>query len=217
MWSIPPSSPRSFRQALPDSFPGAGDVDLPIDPANWMIITDGMAAATDPCDVRHGCGLAPAGRRLRRQDRHGADRQPRGHQAHEQPAWIRGPTDGLSASFPGATRSSSSPYSGSTATGAQTRPSWPRRWPRSTSTRSGSRTTTSCSRPARPSQPRWARCGRNRCRPSPVPANRVRRQTGCPFCRPDISSSDPPSPGPLRRRPPDRLHRSPPAGWHFRP
>jgi penicillin-binding protein 2 len=31
-----------------DSFPGSGDVTVPIDPANWEIITDGMAAVTGP-------------------------------------------------------------------------------------------------------------------------------------------------------------------------
>ncbi len=31
-----------------DSYPGSGKVDIPIDPANWEIITDGMAETTQP-------------------------------------------------------------------------------------------------------------------------------------------------------------------------
>jgi len=31
-----------------DSFPGSGQVDLPIDPENWQIITDGMYQVTQP-------------------------------------------------------------------------------------------------------------------------------------------------------------------------
>jgi len=37
-----------FRQALLDSFPGSGVATIPLDPANWMIITNGMAQATSP-------------------------------------------------------------------------------------------------------------------------------------------------------------------------
>jgi penicillin-binding protein 2 len=44
----PAQLPASFRQALLDSFPGSGVSTIPLDPANWMIITDGMAGATDP-------------------------------------------------------------------------------------------------------------------------------------------------------------------------
>ncbi len=40
--------PADFRQALKDSFPGSGEATIPIDPATWMIITEGMAGATDP-------------------------------------------------------------------------------------------------------------------------------------------------------------------------
>jgi penicillin-binding protein 2 len=37
-----------FQQALKDSFPGSGESTIPLDPENWMIITEGMAGATDP-------------------------------------------------------------------------------------------------------------------------------------------------------------------------
>jgi penicillin-binding protein 2 len=37
-----------FRQGLLDSFPGAGNAYLPMDPVNWDIITDGMAEVTEP-------------------------------------------------------------------------------------------------------------------------------------------------------------------------
>lgn len=36
----------SFRQSLIDNFPGSGDVTIPMDPANWQIITDDMANVT---------------------------------------------------------------------------------------------------------------------------------------------------------------------------
>jgi penicillin-binding protein 2 len=35
-----------FQQAIKDSFPGSGDKTVPLNPDTWMIITDGMAAAT---------------------------------------------------------------------------------------------------------------------------------------------------------------------------
>jgi penicillin-binding protein 2 len=35
-----------YRQAIFDSFPGSGDVTIPLDPANWEIITDDMANVT---------------------------------------------------------------------------------------------------------------------------------------------------------------------------
>jgi penicillin-binding protein 2 len=37
-----------FRKALLESFPGSGDVDIPIDPDNWQIVTDGMYQVTQP-------------------------------------------------------------------------------------------------------------------------------------------------------------------------
>ena len=40
--------PTDFRQALLESFPGAGDVTVPIDPQNWITVTDGMAEVTEP-------------------------------------------------------------------------------------------------------------------------------------------------------------------------
>jgi penicillin-binding protein 2 len=40
--------PAEFAQTLPDSFPGSGVATVPIDPANWMTITEGMAQATTP-------------------------------------------------------------------------------------------------------------------------------------------------------------------------
>jgi penicillin-binding protein 2 len=44
----PAQLPTSFRQALVDSFPGSGEASIPLDPENWMTITDGMAQATTP-------------------------------------------------------------------------------------------------------------------------------------------------------------------------
>jgi len=40
--------PEDFKKGLLDSYPGAGQVDLPIDPENWQIITDGMYQVTQP-------------------------------------------------------------------------------------------------------------------------------------------------------------------------
>ena len=42
----PDQLPAEFRQGLPDTFPGSGEKTVPLNPDTWMIITDGMAAAT---------------------------------------------------------------------------------------------------------------------------------------------------------------------------
>ncbi len=39
--------PADFRQALSDSYPGSGDTTIPISPAIWETITDGMALTTN--------------------------------------------------------------------------------------------------------------------------------------------------------------------------
>jgi penicillin-binding protein 2 len=39
--------PAQFRQALKDTFPGSGESSIDLDPESWMIITQGMAGATD--------------------------------------------------------------------------------------------------------------------------------------------------------------------------
>jgi penicillin-binding protein 2 len=45
---FPDQLPDSFRKGLLDNFPGTGDAYVPIDPANWTIITDGMYNVTQP-------------------------------------------------------------------------------------------------------------------------------------------------------------------------
>jgi penicillin-binding protein 2 len=45
---FPDQLPAEFRKALLDTYPGSGDAYIPIDPANWEIITDGMAEVTEP-------------------------------------------------------------------------------------------------------------------------------------------------------------------------
>jgi penicillin-binding protein 2 len=45
---MPDQLPADFRHAIEDTYPGTGKVDLPIDAANWQIITDGMAQVTEP-------------------------------------------------------------------------------------------------------------------------------------------------------------------------
>jgi penicillin-binding protein 2 len=44
----PNQLPENFRKALIDSFPGTGDVNVPIDPDTWTTVTDGMADVTQP-------------------------------------------------------------------------------------------------------------------------------------------------------------------------
>jgi penicillin-binding protein 2 len=45
---FPDQLPSDFRKGLPESFPGSGDVEIPIDPETWQIVTDGMADVTQP-------------------------------------------------------------------------------------------------------------------------------------------------------------------------
>jgi penicillin-binding protein 2 len=45
---FPDELPAEYRKAVFDTFAGSGDVTVPIDPASWETITDGMAGATDP-------------------------------------------------------------------------------------------------------------------------------------------------------------------------
>jgi penicillin-binding protein 2 len=54
---FPDELPDDFRRALQDSYPGSGKVDIPIDPDNWQIITDGMAQVTVPA-LYHTAGSA---------------------------------------------------------------------------------------------------------------------------------------------------------------
>jgi penicillin-binding protein 2 len=51
----PDQLPADYRQAIYDSYPGSGDVTIPISPAVWETITDGMALTTDHCA---GCTAA---------------------------------------------------------------------------------------------------------------------------------------------------------------
>ena len=44
----PDQLPADFRKDLDESLSGSGDVNIPIDPENWEIITDGMADVTQP-------------------------------------------------------------------------------------------------------------------------------------------------------------------------
>ena len=40
--------PGDFRKGLLESYPGSGDVNLPMDPDTWMTVTDGMYEVTQP-------------------------------------------------------------------------------------------------------------------------------------------------------------------------
>jgi penicillin-binding protein 2 len=44
----PDQLPLQFRKAIEESFPGSGQTYIPIDPENWLTITDGMAEVTQP-------------------------------------------------------------------------------------------------------------------------------------------------------------------------
>ncbi len=54
---FPEQLPEDFRKSLGDSFPGSGEAYVPIDPANWEIVTDGMADVTEP-GLYHTAGSA---------------------------------------------------------------------------------------------------------------------------------------------------------------
>lgn len=45
---FPNQLPKDFYKALIESFPGSGDAYVPIDPQNWITITDGMYDVTQP-------------------------------------------------------------------------------------------------------------------------------------------------------------------------
>ncbi len=45
---FPEEVPPEYRQALLETSPGSGDLNVPLDPANWQIITDAMAEVTMP-------------------------------------------------------------------------------------------------------------------------------------------------------------------------
>jgi penicillin-binding protein 2 len=45
---FPDQLPANFHKDLLDSFPGSGTADIPINPENWVTITDGMAQVTEP-------------------------------------------------------------------------------------------------------------------------------------------------------------------------
>jgi penicillin-binding protein 2 len=49
--------PTDFRQALYDSYPGSGDVTVPLSPDIWETVTDGMAAATMGSGTAHAAHL----------------------------------------------------------------------------------------------------------------------------------------------------------------
>ncbi len=46
--SFPTSSPWISARRLLESFPGTGDAYVPIDPDNWITVTDGMYDVTQP-------------------------------------------------------------------------------------------------------------------------------------------------------------------------
>jgi penicillin-binding protein 2 len=45
---FPDELPDDFRHAIEDTYPGTGNAYVPMDPANWVTITDGMAQVTMP-------------------------------------------------------------------------------------------------------------------------------------------------------------------------
>jgi penicillin-binding protein 2 len=56
---FPDELPSDYHQAILDSFPGSGDATIPLDPANWEIITDDMANVTQsPIGTAYSSRLA---------------------------------------------------------------------------------------------------------------------------------------------------------------
>jgi penicillin-binding protein 2 len=53
----PDQLPAEFKRDLYENLPGTGDVNIPIDPDNWVTITDGMAQVTQPA-LYHTAGSA---------------------------------------------------------------------------------------------------------------------------------------------------------------
>jgi penicillin-binding protein 2 len=45
---FPDQLSTDYRKDRQDNFPGSGEANFPLDPANWMIVTDGMAQVTQP-------------------------------------------------------------------------------------------------------------------------------------------------------------------------
>jgi penicillin-binding protein 2 len=45
---VPDQLPADFRKGLLESYPGSGDVNIPMDPDTWMTVTDGMYQVTQP-------------------------------------------------------------------------------------------------------------------------------------------------------------------------
>jgi penicillin-binding protein 2 len=54
---FPDQLPADFHKSLLESFPGSGDAYFPVDPANWITITDGMYQVTQPA-LFHTAGSA---------------------------------------------------------------------------------------------------------------------------------------------------------------
>jgi penicillin-binding protein 2 len=54
---FPDQLSTDFRKALLESFPGSGDAYVPIDPENWITVTDGMYQVTQPAAF-HTAGSA---------------------------------------------------------------------------------------------------------------------------------------------------------------
>jgi penicillin-binding protein 2 len=52
---LPDQLPADFRKGIIDSYPGSGEANIPIDPENWQIVTDGMYQVTQP-GVFHTAG-----------------------------------------------------------------------------------------------------------------------------------------------------------------
>ncbi len=46
--TFPDELPADFRHALQDTYPGSGNAYIPINPEDWITITDGMAQVTEP-------------------------------------------------------------------------------------------------------------------------------------------------------------------------
>ncbi len=93
---FPDQLPAEFHKDLSRLCPGTGDADIPIDPDNWVTITDGMAQVTQPGDFHtagsaHLEGIDLAGKTGTAQvmSHQALDKTNKGH-AHDPNVWFVG-------------------------------------------------------------------------------------------------------------------------------
>ncbi len=82
----PSQLPAQYRQAVLDTFPGAGDRQVELSSDTWMTVTEGDVPDDAAGAVSHCRGRASGGDRICRQDRHSAGSWRRRHQQQRRSA-----------------------------------------------------------------------------------------------------------------------------------